>query len=63
MWSAIPVALLYMTVNLSEGSKAAAPKGTKFVLPELIEALERADLGCLVSSRLAKRLRKMAGLI
>ena len=29
MWSAIPVALLYLIVNLSEGSRAAVPKGTK----------------------------------
>ena len=29
MWSAIPFALLCMIVNLSEGSRAAAPKGTK----------------------------------
>ena len=29
MWSAIHVALLCMIVNLSWGSRAAAPKGTK----------------------------------
>ena len=29
MWSAIPVALLFMVVNQNGGSRAAAPKGTK----------------------------------
>ena len=29
IWSTIPVALLWVIVNWSEGSRAAAPKGTK----------------------------------
>ena len=29
MWSAIPFTLLYMIMNLSKGSRVAAPKGTK----------------------------------
>ena len=31
MWSAIPVALLCMTVNLSEGKQGSGPKGNKVV--------------------------------
>ena len=31
MWSAIPVALLCMVVNLSEGKQGSGPKGNKVV--------------------------------
>ena len=29
MWSAIPIALLFMIVNLSEGKHGSGPKGVK----------------------------------
>ena len=48
MWSAIPVALLCMIVNLSEGKQGSSPEGDKvlwntgglsFVLPEQVDEM------------------------
>ena len=48
MWSAIPVALLKMIVNLSEGKQGSSPEGDKdlenagglsFVLPEEVDEI------------------------
>ena len=40
MWSSIPIALLCMTVNLSEGKQGSGPKvitgGLSFVLPKIV---------------------------
>ena len=48
MWSAIPVALLYMIVNLCEGKQGSGPEGDEvlkntgglsFVLPEKVDVM------------------------